>query len=282
MIDDLNPVWGLHCSGGTALLTYQYPIARRLVETRGAPGYTIGVSSGLLIAAAVGMGPAGLDLLGRLILEVDGTKWFQSLSPGKSGLFSLKPLREKIVKHRFGEKLLIPVYVGLTDMATGEFRAVLLNELSFEDRVDAIICSCTQPVIHETARFQGAVCDDGGVRSILPPRPPGAQGDIVGISSSPIEPRFRLPQRTQDEVNDAWERAEVAFACFMADKMSYDVEVLKRSAESGGVNLWIYAPKTWARVGKPFKASKDDMRWRLRSGSEDALLPPRLQYLRRK
>lgn len=274
--------YGLNLSGGTALIAYQLPIVQAVVAEHGLPAYAAGVSSGSLLAAAVGMGEAGLAIFDKLIGTVDGTKWFQALSIGKSGLFSLAPLEKQIRKAKLAERLVIPVYVGVTDMATGRFRLVLLNDLSYDDRVAALIASCTQPGIHETTQFQSAWCADGGLRHVLPPRPPGfVECDVIGVCSSPVEEQWRLPNHTQDEVSDAFESVQAAFAMLMTNTILRDIEVLSDDVAETRSNAWIYAPKTWSRVGKPFKASKEDMAFRRKSGAEDAMRIPRLQFLNR-
>lgn len=276
--------WFLGLSGGTALVTYQPGVVEGLLETLGMPCGASGVSSGALTAAGVGMGPDGFALVKKIMLEINGTKDFQNPQVDVwNGVFSLKPLEKLLRKHKIAKTLLIPVYVGVTDLATGEFLYVLLNDLEWDERIVAILASCTQPLIHADISFRGREVADGGLRNVIPGIPPSFGGDVtklICVASSPIEEGFRLPVFSQDEVKGAFGKAQAAFAFLMANTVLSDVQELRETAKQRNIALDLYAPKSWGVVGRPFQASNDWMFRRYKAGKSDFAAGPRMSFAR--
>jgi predicted acylesterase/phospholipase RssA len=258
--------------GGTALGAVQVAIICHLISKYGPPIAIEGVSVGSANGAFVGQGRHGE--LEAVWLTVDGTRWFQRAHLDFwNGLFDLKPLREKIRSYQIHTgTFVIPTFAGAVDVGSGQYRSLPLGE-SPKDTEDGIIVSCTQPLIHRTSRYKGRVHADGGVRNIVP------QGILPGIdtkgvqihavSCSPVSETARFKQYEQGDLDEPFGLLGAVFGILMGEAGLNDVSRLRDRARSEGpVTVW--APDAWDDVGRPFDASREAVRRRLRTGERIA------------
>lgn len=272
--------WGLHLGGGTALGAYQVPILLQLISELGPPGYVVGVSVGSLNGAFVGMRRwAQLPSVWHLVGE-QGTSWFQRLNDDPwNGFFTLKPLRKHLKEFQVGN-FLIPTYAGLVNLEEGDYQTACLNGLPIIESHNGLIVSCTQPGIHERARFRGQWCVDGGVDFVLPLIPEQeAPSRVIVISCSPLTRESRKIKQTAEKLNSAKEQASAAFRRLMTNTLLLNLHTLEEQGRQRGVQrIDFYGPETWAHVGNPFDADRKDINLRLDSGEADAQRGPRLSF----
>ncbi len=259
--------WGLILGGGTALGAVQVPIAERLFAELGPPsgiaGVSVGAVNGLLL------GEHRLPDLRAEWERISGLDDFAAPQVDVwNGLRSLKPLRKRLVEQRAGLRLRTPTWAGLVDVDSRSYQAIALHLLQdIGHRWDAVIGSSSQPLLMEIPEFRGrAVMDGGAGGHVLPPLPNWAEMDEVHIvSCSPLGPSRRSGAPKPVKGHRTWRAGSAAFALLMGRQADEDVEDL-RDQLAGQMPTWLYSPKSWAEVGDPFEAERDDIAQRFATG----------------
>lgn len=255
-------------SGGTALVAVQVPVILGLIERLGRPSAWVGTSGGA-IHALVGASRREDELPG-IWNEVGqvGRGWFMRFNADlHHGLTTLKPLRRQMEKRGMGLELHEDCRVGVTDLTGGHkgerpHRLIRLNQQKeHDDRLDAVVCSSTQPAIHEGWKFKGKLLHDGGVLHVLPTMPDHDRYDEVhAIFASPVGPKRDRPRRHQHEIDGALEAAFASVDLWIDRIVDDDVQ---RAIDNG----WhVYAPRSWRRIGRAFDASEAVVEARMAEG----------------
>ena len=259
--------WGLILGGGTALGAVQVTVAERLFADLGPPSGIAGVSVGAVNALLLGEHRVA-DL--RAAWEgIDGIGDFAAPQVDIwNGIRSLRPLRRIMAERRAGMTLRTPTWAGLVDVSTRCYQSIALHHLQdVGHRWDAAVGSASQPLIMEPAHFRGRLVMDGGAGGhVLPPLPNWAEMDEIHIvSCSPVGDRRRTTAPPPVSRSDVLHAASAAWALLLGRQADEDLEDL-RDQYAGVVPTYLYAPKSWAEVGDPFEAEREDIEQRFATG----------------
>lgn len=237
--------------------------ARMLHLHYGMPDRVDGTSIGAVTAWARGVGD--LDTLERVWRSIDGAKDFQRLRwwwPF-GGLYEFSPLARLLRKNIADKPLLTPTYAHLVDLASKAYERAPLHDLTPEQRVEAVIASCSQYGIHTAAMYKGRPCADGGARHSIPWVP--EHFDFVHVvSCSPvstpfednhIEPADVSIARGLEVILDGIQAKDYALMCLQASTSKVVlIEPASRygnpfdaSAKTIKHRLEVVGPEAWSR-----------------------------------
>lgn len=256
-------------SGGAAKGAFQVPVIEHLVSTKGYPTHVVGSSIGAGNAAAVASGK--VERL-RDLWKIDSVRAFQSINLDIwHGLNSLNKYRKIIEDHDllgFGK---CKISVGLVDLATGRHKTICLNNLNEKNKLDAIIASASQPLIHERAQFNNRWVADGGVKAVIPPIKQYLDYDEIHVVTCfPLNPhRDEVPQ---DSLNSATAQVFRAMEIFVTNTMHNDIQRLREWVKNGA-KIFMYCPPSWNKIGGSWEASEKMISQRLDLGAEVAKAP---------
>jgi predicted acylesterase/phospholipase RssA len=256
-------------SGGAAKGAFQVPIIERLIVEKGYPSHVVGTSIGSGNATAVASGKVHIL---RKLWKIDSVRAFQSINLDIwHGLNSLNKYRKIIEEHDVLDFDYCKISVGLVDLATGNHRTICLNNLSKEDKLDALIASASQPMIHERAQFRNRWCVDGGVKAVVPPIKQYLDYDEIHVVTCfPLNPkRNEVPQ---EELTSATAQVFQAVDIFVNSVMYNDIQRL-RTWVSNGAKVYMYCPPSWEAIGTSWEASEKIITQRLELGYEIAKQP---------
>jgi predicted acylesterase/phospholipase RssA len=268
--------WILLLSGGAARGAFQVPVIERLIAEKGMPAAVFGTSVGAVHAAAVGSGV--LPTLRDIWVNLGGVGDFQQLNfDAWNGLFTLNPLR-KMLEARLGPSWRIPTGVGMVDLAEAKHHTALLNEMSKQDVIDAVVASSSQPGIHERAKFRGKWYADGGVMHVVPTYKlnkagidPKTVSEIHAVCCFPLDPTPAVA--TQGEVSTLFEQSLRALDILTTSNSKRDIQRLRGIK---GPRVFAYCPPSWEAIGPSFDAGPDMIQRRLELGEEVARSPVKL------
>lgn len=158
---------GLVLSGGGARAFAHLGLLQALAEWGIRPDLISGVSSGAIAGAlyAAGHQPEGI------LAAMKGSDFFHlsNFSLHRDGFFSMRPLldllQEQVPLDSF-EKLSIPLFVTVTDLVRNESLTFSKGPL-----FQAVIASCSVPVIFETVSWGERLLVDGGLLNNFPVEP---------------------------------------------------------------------------------------------------------------
>lgn len=157
---------GVVLSGGGAKGAFQVGVLQRLIEKGVKPSVFFGTSVGALNAA--GMAYLGIDDLTKLWLAIKGKNdilcpaWWKLLWMG--GLYSMKPLREKLAQVIKGDSMAEAV-VCYVDLPKGQIHYASNLDMSVEEFRRYVEASAAIPGVME---LPDGVLADGGVREQTP------------------------------------------------------------------------------------------------------------------
>jgi NTE family protein len=156
---------GIALSGGGIKALCHVGVLKALEEQHIKPDILAGVSAGAVVAAlyADGYSPDSIEgLLNTLRLK----DLFRFSLPNGGGLFSLngfKLVLDTLLKAKTFEELQTPLYVIATDLDKGE--SVVFNRGNL---IDALVATCSVPVLFNPYVINGVNYVDGGVLQNLP------------------------------------------------------------------------------------------------------------------
>ena len=171
-------------SGGGVRGFAHLGVIKALQEVGISPSEISGTSAGAIIGAflADGFTP---DEIKELFLTKLNLNVF-SINTFRYGLISMHKIRdlvEKNLRHMFFEQLSMPLYVSATNFIDG--RQHIFHE---GPMVDAIIASCSIPVLFSPMMINGIPYVDGGLSNNLPVEPFIQQKNkIVSIYVNPLK-----------------------------------------------------------------------------------------------
>lgn len=254
--------YGLDLGGGSAFGATEVWPALETIALYGRPRFIIGTSVGALNAILLAAGTMQLAL--DVWRDVDGAGWFQRLQPDVwNGLHTLKPLRKQVKRTGVLDRLQLPVYAGVVDLATLEHRIELVN--GRRRALDIVIASCSQPMVHERIELRGRWVADGGVRAMISPISTHLLDTIdrvVAIGATPQGPdRVKRPELDQKEVAQSWEQAGVALTALLDGVAARDYATLR--GYTSRCDVLIASPPSWHGMGNQFDASPEIIRRRL-------------------
>ena len=256
--------WALLAGGGASRGAVQVAPLARLVAEQGPPSVAVGTSVGALTVSV----PPGV--LRAAWETVDGARTFQGLSwsPWR-GLYTLARLRAMLDRYDACSRLLCPTWVGVYDMSHQRYELLALHDMgSVADRRDAVVASCAIPLIHEPWTVRGRPLADGGMRSVLGRLPRAVDAStldaVCALACSPVGRRDRRRVRSECDVSTVWGHVEVAYEEWQSTVSAADLAYLR--GLDCPVHLW--APESWADVGRPFDASPERIASRLALGAE--------------
>jgi len=253
--------WALCLSGGAAYGAVQVLVILALIDELGPPTAVFGTSVGSVNGALVASDRAH-ELIGTW-MSILSSGWFQKPNLDFwNGLMSMAPLVRELRERRALVHLKRRFYVGAVDIAAERHQLININDLDYDDRIDAVISSSSQPFIHEHVQVMGRYHFDGGVEHVIPPvDDPKLYDSIHAICCTPPTRRARRRKRPQSEVAQAWEQAGVAFDLLLSRVVRDDVRRLRRY--SGVTPTTLYAPESWDDLGQSFDASPGIIKQRL-------------------
>lgn len=175
---------GLALSGGGARGFAHAGALKALEEAGLRPDVIAGVSAGSVVAVMYAAGVKPDDILGVFSKGKFGN--FARISPHGGGLFRITRFRQHVMKHLNGitrlEDLLIPTYIGVTDIDNGV--PVAFSEGPVGDIMQA---SCSMPIIFHPVVMDGVKYVDGGVLHNLPAWIIRDKCDyLIGLNCSPM------------------------------------------------------------------------------------------------
>lgn len=263
-------------SGGAAKGAFQVPIVEHLVDKIGYPAHVAGTSIGAGNGAAVAS--KKIKKLRKLWNLINETSDFQSLNPDLwNGFSSLSRYKNMLIENDMLDIKDIKLTVGIVDLATARHRLIDLNPLNQEDRLDAIIASSTQPLIHERTKFKNRWSVDGGIFAVIPPIPNFERyEEIHVVTCFPINTQREIVN--QKQVDSGLSQAFRSIDIMTSIIMSNDIARLKQQATSNK-NIYLYAPPTWESIGLPFEASAEIIEARFKLGEKIAQNPIPIQSI---
>ena len=256
--------WGLLAGGGASRGAVQVGPLAKLYGEFGPPSFAVGTSIG---AVTVSAHP---DVLRKAWDTVDGACSFQKFSwtPWK-GLYTLGRLRRLLDEYDACADLPCPTWVGCYDMSHQRYELIALHEIQdVATRRDAVIASCSIPIIHHAWKVNGRPLADGGVRSVLGrvPRSINVEDlDVINaLACSPVGRADRLKIREEKRVTNLLGQLEVCYEEWQSSVSVADMDYLKEISESVEVQLW--SPSEWKEIGSPFEADRERIANRLSLG----------------
>lgn len=244
--------WALLLSGGAFKGAFQVPVIEGLVMNYGWPDWIGGVSIGAANAAL--LATKELERIREVWDQIDSIK--DAMTPQVdlwNGRWSLKRYR-RLLGHAGVDTPQIPCHVGAVDLRTSRYQSIDLGPLSFEDRLDAVMVSSSQPFpIHERHQFRGRPMVDGGVRSQVPRIPRGRKSfDCIRVVSLfPLQ--ARLETEPMDAIDGPFEQGLRSLEILSENVQRSDVQRIKGWARDQRVE-W-YGPPTRGAIGAPFDHS---------------------------
>ncbi|MEG1748365.1 MAG: patatin-like phospholipase family protein [Tannerellaceae bacterium] len=177
---------GLALSGGGAKGFAHIGVFRMLEECALMPEIIVGTSVGALMGALFADGYTATQIKelfsGREFSE------FAQLQLPKSGLFDSKRFRQFLHRHlraKTFEELHIPLVVVATDLDNGES-----HEFRSGPLVEAIVASCSIPIIFSPVVIDGVHYVDGGLFHNFPVSIIRDECDkVIGVNVSPLVPQ---------------------------------------------------------------------------------------------
>lgn len=244
--------WGLALSGGAFKGSFQVPVFEGLIAEHGWPswigGVSIGAGNGAVLASKEIERPREVwDSIDKVRDAQSGQVDFWN------GIYKLKRYRQILGWAGAGDTV-IDCSVGMVDLMTGRYESVDLLPLAFDDKLDAVVASGSQPFVHEKAKFKGRWKVDGGLRSIVPRIPRGRAFDTVRVVqlhpwNTPLKPSV------EPDVDSSFEQLGRSMDILLHSVRISDERRLRRLARKCRVE--VYAPPSWESIGKPFEHSPE-------------------------
>lgn len=156
--------WGLTLSGGGAKGFFEAGVMKRLFEMGFQPEIISGTSVGSLVGALIADGRTPDDML-EVFGNLSVAEFIEPKLP-KEYLVDSKPVRklmEKLLRAKTFEELQIPLRVVATCLETGE--GVVFDKGPL---LDALIASCSIPIVFPPVVINGQHYVDGGTVKNLP------------------------------------------------------------------------------------------------------------------
>jgi len=181
---DLKYKIGLALSGGGAKGFAHAGVIQALEERGIHPDVIAGTSSGSIVGALYADGNTPEEII-ELFNNSSFSK-FATLTRMNGGLFRIdnfrKALKTKLKAAKF-EDLRIPMYINATDMEHG--KNVFFNSGPL---LDAVIASCSVPIIFEPVKIDDILYSDGGLICNFPVEVLRHQCEfVIGVNVGPIE-----------------------------------------------------------------------------------------------
>jgi len=159
-------------SGGGAKGAFEAGVVLELAKAGRDYDLVVGVSTGALSALVLGQDSNFLTAAKRLWAHYEAIKGPKDIYKSRSlwgklrgGLYSLKPLRKKIVAEVARDGFSRTTRVGVVNLETGEFKLVGPMDICF---VDYVLASCSFPPYFPPVKIWGRPYMDGGLRNIAP------------------------------------------------------------------------------------------------------------------
>jgi NTE family protein len=176
---------GLVLSGGGALGITHIGVLKSLLEHGFYPDVVSGTSAGSIVATLYAAGKSPDEMI-DFIKEVKITKLFRlSGIPKPAGMIANTYLRERleeIVGEDSFEALQKKLFVCATNLNKG--KAVIFSQGSL---FDAVVASCSVPMIFKPIEINGDLYVDGGVTNNLPVQPVRDLCEVViGVNVVPL------------------------------------------------------------------------------------------------
>jgi len=243
--------WALLSGGGASRGAVQVAPLETLYAEHGPPSIAVGTSIG---AVTVSAPPS---MLREAWSTVDGAKTFQSLSwsPWR-GLYTLSRLRAMLDRYDACTDLVCPTWVGVYDMSHQKYELIALHDLgNVADRRDAVVASCSIPLIHQAWHFRGRPLADGGVRSVLGRLPrtvdPTTIDAVCVLACSPVGRPARRKIRPEPAVTNLIGQIEVCYEEWQSSVSAADLGYLRELPTP----VYLWSPETWEDIGPSFDAS---------------------------
>lgn len=193
---------GVALSGGGARGFAHVGVLRALEENGLKPSVMAGVSAGAVIAVLYGAGVSLEDM--EKIFAKQSFRTFCELKLGHAGFFKIERFKKFILKtigpqFQNIEDLLYPTYLGATDLDGGHAVAFSSGPIG-----DAMMASCSIPILFQPVKINGVRYVDGGVLRNIPSWVIRDKCDyLVGANCSPLSKDYKF----KDSVFDVGMRA---------------------------------------------------------------------------
>ncbi|MDH8701679.1 NTE family protein [Dysgonomonadaceae bacterium PH5-43] len=176
---------GLALSGGGAR-GFAHPGAIKAIENAGLkPDLIVGTSAGALAGVLYADGYTPEEII-NLFSGLEFKKFAEIHLP-KAGLFSTVGFRRFLKKHLHAkefEDLAIPLKVVATNLDAGKVAVFEQGDL-----IEAVIASCSIPIVFEPVEIKGANYVDGGIFKNFPVSVIREDcNKIIGVNVSPLVP----------------------------------------------------------------------------------------------
>jgi len=175
---------GLALSGGAALGLAHVGVIKYLEEINLRPTIITGVSVGAIVGALYAAGNSSSDITSffKKIKRSTFLRW----QAKKSGLFDLKSLKISFMKYLQSQnfdELKIPLYVGVTNLNSGQPEVVDQGDL-----FQWVVASSAFPMIFQYQKINGQLYADGGISKNLIVTPLLGKTDfIIASNLRPLE-----------------------------------------------------------------------------------------------
>lgn len=260
----------LALSGGGFRGAFQVPVIEYLLNLY-QYDLILGVSVGSINGALAAQGD--LDIMHKFWESIDcknpifGVPGFLSFAAHRGkGLFSLKPVRDKLEQYVSLDKIKIPFGAGVVARETGHYYTLLANKMKTNKELhDAIIGSSAiaglmEPVIMDLEDTnRPMIISDGGHRNVLPEYPPETT-HIDAIFCNPLTP----DRRKRAQVDRIIEAAAWAFDIQMDSYTFADFEKLQLLCSAGNMTANVYAPNV--SIGSLLTSDADTLKQRMYQG----------------
>ncbi|MEO1653968.1 MAG: patatin-like phospholipase family protein [Bacteroidota bacterium] len=176
---------GISLSGGAARGLAHLGVLAALEELEVPIHQIAGISSGSLVGSFYASGLSPKRIL--MISEKIGVGSLFSLAAfANGGLLSMDSLEELLRKYLQAERyedLKIPLFVGATDLKSGNLEVFQSGEL-----VPTVLASCALPFIFKPVQYRDMVLVDGGLISTMLVEPLKSACDLlIGVHSNPLD-----------------------------------------------------------------------------------------------
>lgn len=175
---------GLALSGGGIKGFSHVGVLKAFKEKGIRPDIISGVSSGALVAALYADGYSPDSIL-KMFENIRLAEYFRIgfLNGGLLSMNGFKELLDTVLTAKTFEELSIPLKIVATDLDNGQSVIFETGNL-----VDAIIASCSVPVLFSPYVIDGVNYVDGGILMNLPASPIRSDCKIlIGVSSGPLD-----------------------------------------------------------------------------------------------